>query len=69
MPQSAELASVERMIPEVQPLNTELAWDERFEIDLFGYARSMSEAAFYRYLATEQGQKSAACGCKSTFFC
>lgn len=30
-----------------------------FEIDLFGYARSMSEAAFYRYLATEQGQKSA----------
>ncbi|EJO5753560.1 efflux transporter outer membrane subunit [Salmonella enterica] len=30
-----------------------------FEIDLFGYARSMSESAFYRYLATEQGQKSA----------
>ncbi|WP_439829561.1 efflux transporter outer membrane subunit [Aeromonas caviae] len=30
-----------------------------FEIDLFGYARSMSEAAFYRYLATEQGKTSA----------
>lgn len=30
-----------------------------FEIDLFGYSRSMSDAAFYRYLATEQGQKSA----------
>ncbi|MCG6403267.1 efflux transporter outer membrane subunit [Vibrio fluvialis] len=30
-----------------------------FEIDLFGYARSMSEAAFYRYLVTKQGKKSA----------
>lgn len=30
-----------------------------FEIDLFGRARALSEAAFERYLASEQGQKAA----------
>lgn len=30
-----------------------------FEIDLFGRARSLSDAAFSRYLASEQGQKTA----------
>jgi NodT family efflux transporter outer membrane factor (OMF) lipoprotein len=30
-----------------------------FEIDLFGRARSLSDAAFFRYLASEQGQKTA----------